>query len=110
MNISEEEKLEIKQMLVSATNNLIEQLRDNAAEISKSDGITEDTDTCYFDMKAYKHVTSLCFHLYNPDFTSYSKKNFWRNGTYTRDLIWAILEEFLSPELYKKVQDYLTTN
>lgn len=109
LKLDEYEKIEIKQMLVDSTKYLMQQLENNASEISNSQSLNEDTDTCYFEMKTHKHLSYLCFHLYNTELVTYSKRDFWKNSTYLRDCIWHRLETFLRPELYKKVKDYLIT-
>jgi hypothetical protein len=76
LELDEHEKLEIKQMLVDSTKYLMKQLENYASEISNSQSLNEDTETCYFEMKTHKHLTNLCFHLYNTELSTYSKRDF----------------------------------
>lgn len=102
--INDAEKQEIKSMMQKQMLVLAEILQDASLTLENSKEVDDDIDTCWHSMKIYKHLMSLSIHLYNPDLTSYTCKDFWNNDTSVRDGIWDILEMCLSKTLFEKVE------
>lgn len=110
LELDDNEKLQIKNMVEKMMRWLIRELVKNAEILAYDDYIDEDTDTCNWDLRVFKQTKNLCMHLYNPELIDYDVREFWNNDTSIRDAVWDMLKEHLDRTLYNKVYDYLDSH
>jgi len=107
MELNAQEKWEIKTMIANEMVVLSKALIETSNRIHACEEIDDDFEDCYQELRVYKRLEYLGLHLYDKDRITYTAKDFWNNDTSVRDGVWDALEQNLTPELFKKVRNYL---
>ena len=106
--LKQSEKEEIKNLMVNYMRNYSRSLSEASYILEDSKKINDDTDFFIREAEVYQKAMQFFLYFYDNTIIDYNiHKDFWNNGTITREEIFDALEQYLSSELCNKIAKYV---
>jgi len=108
--LNEVEKKEIRAMMLKVMRDFRDLLTESINELDGEEKFNDDSEFRTYEANQYSDFIYFYINLYEPGLNSFDAKRFWALDTGPRGCCWQTLEEELSPELFVKIEAYLTAN
>ncbi len=112
LELTKTDKEELKKLIRIEMATMRNELDDAISNMDKeyqNKELDEDMDCCTYQAMYYSDKMCLYFHMYDNELANSNPRKFWDLGGCYRDCMWDCMEENLSPELFKKITDWLQT-
>ncbi len=108
MNLTKQEKLEIKNLIKNEMVELRDYVTTSIADLNKEEEIDEDTELCTHYAEYYSKYIDFYLHLYDDSLNNTTVRDFWKMDTGYREEIWEKLRKNLHIDLYIKIEKYIS--
>jgi hypothetical protein len=105
MNASD--RKELKQLMSTYMKSFQNSIASLQQEIDGTEELDEDTELGSYDADVYTNAMQLFLHLYNPELTSFTLRDYLNLDSGPCEEIWVFMQEHLSPQLFERVKEYI---